>query len=90
MICAACAGKTEAKAMTKKATRKTGVAFLSSALGLVFIARVKETFEAITKSIENKLDIDMGISSFDIMRIDVAVAAAATTTDRHGTVNRLN
>ena len=44
LICAACAGKTEVKAMTQKETRKTGVPFFSSTLGLVFIARVKETF----------------------------------------------
>ena len=70
LICAACAGKTEVKAMTQKETRKTGVPFLSSTLGLVFIARVKETFEAITKSIEKKLDIEIGLSGVDIMRID--------------------
>ena len=87
LICAACAGKTEVKAMTKKETRKTAVPFFSSTLGLVFIARVKKTFEAITKSIEKKLDIEIGITGVDIMRIDAfataaatAAAAAATTT----------
>jgi len=63
MICAACAETTDTAAMKKDDD------FLSTNLGCAFKGRVKETCDAVTNEIASKLDIELGISGADIMRM---------------------